>query len=100
MPTYEKCLKNHMVKIYTFREEALQEPLKKETQFIVGIKMHKGINRQQVKDTIEAAIGSEVLILMEGKGTLGAGFVDSEFLGFDEELDALGLDSEEKKETE
>jgi len=86
-----------MVKIYTFREEALKEPLKKETRFIIAIKLPKEVNRQQVKDTIETVMGSEVLILMEGKGTLGAGYLDSEFLGFDEELDALGFGSREEK---
>jgi len=95
---YEKCLKNHMVKTYKFREEALQEPLKKETQFIIGIKLPQGINRQQVKDVIEAAIESEVLILLEGYGTLGAGYMDSEFFGA-ADLGDLGFTSrEEKKE--
>ena len=88
-----------MVKTYKFREESLQEPLKKETQFILGIKLPKGINRQQIKDTIEAAIESEVLILMEGYGTLGAGYMDSEFFGAGD-LDGLGFgpQGEEKQD--
>lgn len=87
-----KCRKNHTVRIYHFREEALQEPDKKEKQFIVGIKLPRGTSRKQVMESIEEALESEVLILMEGQGTLGAGFLDSEFFGFDE-VEGMGFTS-------
>lgn len=90
---FTKCRKNHTVKAYHFREEGLRKPLKKEKSFVIQVVMPKESSAAGIKEAIERLLKSEVSILMEGEGTLGAGFVDSAFFGIGE-LEELGFTGE------
>lgn len=89
-PSFQKCLKGHVVGRYLFREEALKKSLTKQKNFVVQFKLPEKVSSDVLKEKLEQVLQSEVMILMEGIGTRGAGFVDSEFIDADE-LDELGL---------
>lgn len=87
-----------MVKNYIFREEALKKPSNKQKNFVVQFKLPEEVSSDVLREKLERVLQSEVQILMEGIGTLGAGFLDSEFSGADE-LEELGLTPSEESST-
>jgi len=96
-PVYQKCLKGHTVKNYIFRIEALKRSLKKRKNFVIQVKLPNEISSDALREKLEQVLQSEVMILMEGIGILGAGYVDTEFVdmgGLNNELESIPPDDE------